>query len=122
MLIIDMPMPSRCGECKMHFLSSDGYVCCGITNRIPKIVGEYNNSRIDLDAREKSISAVQKPSWCPIVGVLPETHGRLIDEAVFCENVVKYSHQSTKTIGKALDATPTIIEMTPNDGQEEVNQ
>lgn len=59
---------------------------------------------------------------CPIVGVLPETHGRLIDEAVFCENVVKYSHQSTKTIGKALNATPTIIEMTPNDGQEEVNQ
>ena len=50
---------------------------------------------------------------CPIIGELPEQHGRIIDEAVFCENVVKYSHQSTKTIGKALDATPTIIDMTP---------
>lgn len=40
------------------------------------------------------------PSWCPVVCQLPEGHGRLIDEAVFCENVVQYSHQSTKTIGR----------------------
>ena len=37
-------------------------------------------------------------------------HGRLIDAEVFASNVVKYSHQSTKTIGQALADTPTIIE------------
>lgn len=33
---------------------------------------------------------------------------RLIDADVFAKNVVKYSHQSTKTIGQALADTPTI--------------
>ena len=41
---------------------------------------------------------------------LPKGHGRLIDAEVFANNVVKYSHQSTKTIGQALSDTPTIIE------------
>ena len=41
---------------------------------------------------------------------LPKNHGRLIDAEVFASNVVKYSHQSTKTIGQALSDTPTIIE------------
>ena len=41
---------------------------------------------------------------------LPKGHGRLIDAEVFSHNVVKYSHQSTKTIGQALSDTPTIIE------------
>ena len=33
---------------------------------------------------------------------------RLIDADAFKENVVKYSHQSLKTIGLALDETPTV--------------
>jgi len=33
---------------------------------------------------------------------------RIIDADVFISNVVKYSHQSTKTIGKALADTPTV--------------
>ena len=33
---------------------------------------------------------------------------RLIDADVFARNVVKYSHQSTKTIGQALADTPTV--------------
>jgi len=33
---------------------------------------------------------------------------RLIDADVFVANVIQYSKQSTKTIGLALDATPTI--------------
>ena len=41
---------------------------------------------------------------------LPKSHGRLIDVEVFTNNVIKYSHQSTKTIGQALADTPTIIE------------
>lgn len=33
---------------------------------------------------------------------------RLIDADAFIKKVVEYSHQSTKTIGIALDATPTV--------------
>ena len=33
---------------------------------------------------------------------------RLINADVFINNIVKYSHQSTKTIGQALADTPTV--------------
>lgn len=96
-LIVEMPMPTRCGACKCRHVEFD-------IDRVAVFCAIKDNEYVeDPDSR---------PSWCPIKGVLPDEHGRLIDEAVFCENVVKYSHQSTKTIGKALDATPTIIEMT----------
>lgn len=89
-VVVRMEMPTGCAVCPMG--DDDSRFC--------KAAKEY-------------IPMLSRPSWCPIIGVLPEQHGRIIDEAVFCENVVKYSHQSTKTIGKALDATPTIIDMTP---------
>lgn len=98
-LIVEMEMPRNCDECEVN------YDCafCGITGS-----AFYGNTQMPNFMPDE-----QKLPDCPIKGVLPEQHGRLIDEAVFCENVVKYSHQSTKTIGKALNATPTIIEMTP---------
>ncbi len=53
---------------------------------------------------------------------LPKKHGRLIDAEVFSHNVVKYSHQSTKTIGQALADTPTIIEAdNESDEHEEID-
>ena len=54
---------------------------------------------------------------------LPKGHGRLINAEVFASNVVKYSHQSTKTIGQALADTPTIIEAdkAESDEQEKVD-
>ena len=73
-----MEMPESCGECKMHFLSFDSNVCCQITDRIPKIVARFHDSKIDLDARKKSIMSVKRPEWCPLVDV-PKPHGRLID-------------------------------------------
>lgn len=98
-LIVEMNMPKDCYDCPMYDFSSYRgklTLCC--------------NAHLDLKPIPNNGNP--RPSWCPICGVLPEQHGRLIDEAVFCENVVKYSHQSTKTIGKALDATPTILDMT----------
>ena len=41
--------------------------------------------------------------------VLKEDHGRIIDANEFADNVVKYSHQSLKTIGKALSETETLL-------------
>jgi hypothetical protein len=95
-VIVRMEMPKRCYECDL----ADGVVCMATGGVYGREVPQMTWIRT-------------RPSWCPIIGELPEQHGRIIDEAVFCENVVKYSHQSTKTIGKALDATPTIIDMTP---------
>ncbi len=92
-VIVRMEMPKNCAECKLQKPMG----VCPITDCYA-LVDAWRDHR---------------PGWCPIIGELPEQHGRIIDEAVFCENVVKYSHQSTKTIGKALDATPTIIDMTP---------
>lgn len=105
-LIVEMEMPKNCPEC--HFSTACSF-CEGyddICVLAPKDA-EYEWNFSD------GVKPTERPTWCPIKGVLPDKHGRIIDEAVFCENVVKYSHQSIKTIGKALDATPTIIDMTP---------
>ena len=100
-LIVEMEMPENCVSCPMaHW------------NKVNELTGCDAVSGKRYISMDDKFWNTERPSWCPIKGVLPETHGRLIDEAVFCENVVKYSHQSTKTIGKALDATPTIIDMT----------
>lgn len=71
-----MEMPESCGTCKMHFLGDPDYVCCGITDRIPKVVAKYRNSRTDLDARKASIESVARPDWCPLIPV-PE-HGQVL--------------------------------------------
>lgn len=97
-LIVEMEMPRGCYFCPMAEPHPTYWFCRAFD---------------DLTQIDGCAPMDKRRSWCPIVGVLPDEHGRIIDEAVFCENVVKYSHQSTKTIGKALDATPTIIDMTP---------
>ena len=86
MILINMKMPESCGVCKMHFLGDPDYICCQITDRIPKIVGKFHNSRINLDARKASIESVARPDWCPLIEV-PE-HGRLIDADVFERNLI----------------------------------
>lgn len=101
-VIVRMDMPDWC-PCELAIDSNGWFSPCFAYDGIPSREKEFDDC----------VENRKRPSWCPIIGVLPEQHGRIIDEAVFCENVVKYSHQSTKTIGKALDATPTIIDMTP---------
>lgn len=107
-VIVRMEMPENCWCCPNGqpdwIYNDDGTL---------KLVCFCNICNTKEDDKWISETETERPSWCPIKGVLPDEHGRIIDEAVFCENVVKYSHQSTKTIGKALDATPTIIDMTP---------
>lgn len=101
-VIVRMEMPDWC-PCELAIDNNGWFSPCFAYDGIPSRDKEFDDC----------VENRKRPSWCPIIGVLPEQHGRIIDEAVFCENVVKYSHQSTKTIGKALDATPTIIDMTP---------
>ena len=64
-LIIEMEMPRNCDECEVN------YDCafCGITGS-----AFYGNTQIPNFMPDK-----QKLPDCPIVGVLPEEHGDLID-------------------------------------------
>lgn len=62
-VIVRMEMPTSCGACKCRHVEFDiDYVAvfCGIKDN------EYVE---DADSR---------PSWCPILGILPEDHGDLI--------------------------------------------
>ena len=73
--------------------------------------------KIVIDIPEEMYQSVLNGTYCGTLyeelkngTPLPKGHGRLIDAEVFTNNVIKYSHQSTKTIGQALADAPTIIE------------
>lgn len=59
-VIVRMEMPKNCAMCRCHV---DGW--CYLLSAF-----EIQSSKCTYDSR---------PSWCPIIGVLPEQHGRLID-------------------------------------------
>lgn len=80
-LIVEMEMPTRCGACKCRHVEFDiDYVAvfCAIKDNL------YVK---DPDSR---------PSWCPIKGVLPEEHGRLVD-ADACSSVLRKLENEAKT-------------------------
>ena len=102
-----MKMPETCGKCKLNFLTDD-YVCCSITDRIPKIVGKYANSKTDLDYRLKSIESVKRPEWCPLVEV-KEPHGRLGD-LDYLYDVFQANGCTDSLVYMLIKAEPTVIE------------
>ena len=63
-LIVEMPMPTRCGVCKCRHV-------------------EFDIDRVAVFCEIKDYKYVEdpdsRPSWCPIKGVLPEQHGDLVD-------------------------------------------
>lgn len=64
-LIVEMEMPKSC-PCDLIGI---GYaMCCSAANTRERI-DEYN----------ECVKNGTRPSWCPIKGVLPQEHGRLID-------------------------------------------
>lgn len=70
-VIVRMEMPSECEYCPMcRYYRENGRVWCNAANRILKPV---------WDCPDWTHLNVARPSWCPISGVLPEQHGRLID-------------------------------------------
>ena len=69
-VIVQMEMPLNCWECK--FRKPMGI--CPITVRYV------------LDDAGRN----HRPDWCPIVGVLPETHGDLIDRDKLLKDIEMY--------------------------------
>lgn len=66
--IVRMEMPFSCAVCRCH---SDGW--CYLLSIQP--------SECTYDRR---------PSWCPIIGVLPEQHGRLVDADDVNNHIIGY--------------------------------
>ena len=65
-LIVEMEMPKAC-PCD---LIGVGYAMwCSATCGIPERVAEY----------DECVKNGTRPDWCPIIGVLPEEHGDLVD-------------------------------------------
>lgn len=67
-VIVRMEMPKNCAMCRCHV---DGW--CYLLSAF-----EIQPSKCTYDS---------KPSWCPIIGELPEQHGDLIDRDHFKENL-----------------------------------
>lgn len=108
-VIVRMKMPKDCYDCPMYdFASYRGKLtlCC--------------NAHLDLKPIPNNGNP--RPSWCPIIGVLPEQHGDLIDRDQFKENLdmVCYAGGWLNTITQAVrdyckkqvDAEKTIVPAT----------
>ena len=73
MLIIDMPMPTRCFDCPMHdwtyglHETRQNVLVCNARHELTPILCQTIPN------------GDERPDWCPIVGVLPEQHGDLVD-------------------------------------------
>lgn len=70
-LIVEMEMPNRC-PCVLAVDNIGWFSPCFADHGIPSRTKDFD------DCIEKGT----RPDWCPIKGVLPETHGDLIDRDV----------------------------------------
>lgn len=117
-VIVRMEMPQRCFDCPMHDWTyglhetrQNVLVCNARHELTPILCQTIPNGN-------------ERPDWCPIIGVLPEQHGRLVDanhfEAVsYTENEVEQAGYCWRSFDDGvewllnqIDATPTIIPAT----------
>lgn len=103
-LIKGMEMPVCCVGCDFHgsiFMPfPEGIYCCDCPAETMR--GKDISRAIVEDCRDPN---------CPLIEI-PEHHGDLIDKASLIDEIVKIKDLrtlSTKTIGEAIDRTPTII-------------
>lgn len=107
MLIIEMDMPKSC-PCDL----ANGDTPCFAAYGIPKRWADFEKHSKLLHTR---------PWWCPIVGVLPDEHGDLIDRNALWELMRTYDdYQGAKgahdlelihrdSILFAIETAPTVI-------------
>lgn len=93
-LIVEMEMPKRCGSCKCRHVEFD-------IDRVAVFCAIKDNEYVeDPDSR---------PSWCPIVGVLPDEHGDLIDrDALLLKCLEWFDHSKSVDEEDILNAKAVI--------------
>lgn len=67
-VIVRMEMPDWC-PCELAIDNNGWFSPCFAYDGIPSRDKEFDDC----------IENRTRPSWCPILGVLPEQHGRLVD-------------------------------------------
>lgn len=89
-VIVRMEMPAGCANCPMA--DDDSRFC--------KAAKEY-------------IPMLGKPPWCPIIGELPEQHGRLVDaDAIWERAGQKKGEADPLALAAELCRSPVIIAAT----------
>lgn len=99
-LIVEMDMPKSC-PCD---LIGVGYAMwCSAASGIPKRVAEY----------DECVKNGTRPDWCPIVGVLPDKHGDLIDRDETFHAAQPQGctdeHWAETTLGRVVLGAKTIV-------------
>ena len=102
-LIKNMEMPQRCGQCKLYHAEYPMF-CMAVEGH--RTVG--------------APYGMQRPDWCPLIA-LPEKHGRLIDrDALRAElmdsDLDHLQRDDWKEVIQIVEDAPTIIEA---EGREE---
>ena len=110
-LIKEIEMPKNCAECR--------FCVNGFTDEAPMYecaCESYENVSVLVDDHGKPFNF--RPDWCPLIEV-PTPHGRLIDVDDFMRHLIINTADlrtlSTRTVGKALRDSPTIIEAEGSD-------
>lgn len=86
-VIVRMEMPLNCAVCRCH---TDGW--CYLLSIQP--------SECTYDSR---------PSWCPIVGELPEQHGDLIDRELLFRDIVELIITRKGTLSEVIEKQKAVI-------------
>lgn len=112
-LIINMQMPNNCSECPLAQFDY-GRFC-----------GWVVHCKNGMKSVEREIADNGRPDWCPIVSVLPDEHGDLIDRQDAIKEFEPYAEYESnrrnadwvKRIKAVLNAmTPVIAAERKNNG------
>lgn len=104
-LIVEMEMPKGCSwvekgiEKRCPMAGIDHYLQIRCRVQSGRIVHTINKS-----------GGVDRPSWCPIKGALPDEHGDLVDRSLLCADLVGVilSHRGLG-IDEVIARQPAII-------------
>lgn len=105
-LIIEMEMPKDCPMCPMaHYNKLEEFTGCEVAP----------GKRYAVKTDKAYAESACRPDWCPIKGVLPEQHGRLVDADVAYDKIAEQEggyYMDMDGVGRGLDETPAIVPAT----------
>lgn len=94
-VIVRMKMPTGCANCPMADDES----------RFCKAAKEY-------------IPMLGRPSWCPIIGELPEQHGDLIDRELLFRDIVELIITRKGTLSEVIEKQKAVIAAERKDNEQ----
>lgn len=103
-VIVRMEMPDWC-PCELAVDNNGWFSPCFAYDGIPSRDKEFDDC----------VENRKRPSWCPIIGELPEQHGRLVDADIAYDKIAEQEggyYMDMDGVGMGLSITPTIVEAT----------